>query len=165
MKYVLWGAGVTASAFLQVVLNDYMPAYLAPNLFLMLTMYMTFYYGYYATLSGIVFISYVSSVFSSGSIWFYVFSYTSVFYLLSFFKKFFDRKQPPTIVVLSLLTTLIYPLFVFFPSVFSGKIALFQNAFRLSFMQVFVNIAAAYLIFRYVPRMDRRFAASARTVL
>ncbi len=156
MKYAVWAVGVFILALLQVALNNYLPAYLAPDLFLMLIMYMTLYYGYYTTLLGIVVLSYISSVFSSGSVWFFMFSYVSVFYLLNFFKKYFDRKQIPAIVTLSLLTTLAYSLFVLPLSVFAGKTALFGAAIRLGLIQAIANIAAACLIFKYVPRIDRR---------
>lgn len=154
MRYLFWITGITAAGALQGILNNYMPVYLAPNLFLMFTVYMTFYYGYYTALLGIIFMSYVSSVFSYGSIWFYMFSYITVFYLLNFFKKFFDRKQLAAIIVLSLITTLIYPLFVLFPAVLSEKTMLFKEAFDLSFMQLPGNVAAAYIIFKYAPFMD-----------
>ncbi len=154
MRYIFWVAGVTAAAALQAVLNNCMPVYLAPNLFMMFTVYMTFYYGYYTAVAGIVFVSYISSVFSHGGFLFYVFSYVSVFYSLNFLKKFFDRKQFVAIVAISVLTTLSYPIFVLLPSVLSGKAMLFKEAFNLGILQMPVNILAAHLMFRYLPYMD-----------
>jgi hypothetical protein len=154
MRYIFWVIGVVAGVVAQATLNNYMPLYLSPNLSLMFTVYMTFYYGYYIALPGIIFLSYMNSIFSHGSMWFYMFSYISVFYLLNFFKKFFDRKQFVAVVAISMLATLVYPLFVLFPALLSGKTILFREALGTGMVQIPVNVLAASFMFRCLPSLD-----------
>ena len=160
MKYAVWISCVLLGSVLQAVLNNYLPVYLSPNLFLMFVMYMTFFYGYYTAVSAIIFISYLASVFSSGNAWFYIFSYLFVFYLLNIFRKFFDRTQAAAVIVLAAVTTLMYPFIVLLPSIPLDKTSMFKAAVVLAVKQLPINMAAAYCLFKYLPSLSSRFKSA-----
>lgn len=162
MKYIVWVLCVISGSVLQVILNNYLPVYLSPNLSLMFVAYITFFYGYYIALLSIVIISYLYAVFSLGSVWFYIFSYIFVFYFLTVLKRFFSRTQTVAVITLSVLTTLVYPLTVLMSVLLSDKIVFFKAALNTAVMQIPVNAVILYLMFTYFPRIDSRFRMGIR---
>lgn len=151
MKYIVWISGVLAGAVFQAMLNNYLPLYLSPNLFLMFVLFMSFYYEYYTAVAAVIFLSFLAAVFSSGTLWFYVFSFLLVFYLLTFLRKFFDRNHALAVAAMAALTTLLYPFIVLLLSIVPDRTSLFRIAFLTAILQLPVNMAAAYFLFRYLP--------------
>jgi hypothetical protein len=141
------------------MLNNYLPVYLSPDMLLILITYVTFFYGYYAAVASIILIAYAASLFSAGSVWFYLFSYISVFYILIFVKKFFDRSQGVAIVTVAALSTVFYPFVVLILSIISNHTMLFNVAIFMAIKQIPVNMAFAYLLFKYLPSVSRRLKA------
>jgi hypothetical protein len=159
MKYAIWLAFVILCSIIQSMLNNYLPVYLSPDILLMLVAYVVFFYSYYAALASIIVISYAASLFSAGSIWFYIFSYLSVFYVLIFLKKFFDRSQGAAIVTIAAFGTLFYPLVVLILSILSNRSVLFNAAVFTALQQVPANMAFAYLLFKYLPSVSQKLKA------
>jgi len=156
MKYVIWVLCVISGLVAKVVLNNYLPVYLSPDLLLMFVIYITFFYGYYNALLSIVVIAYLYAVFSLGSVWFYIFSYMSVFYFLTVLKRFFSRTQTVAVVTLAVLVTLVYPLTVLISVLLSGKMVFFKTALNTAVMQLPINVVTLYLMFKYFPRIDSK---------
>ena len=159
MKYVIWIFFILLCSMLQSLLNNYLPAYLSPDMILLLVAYVAFFYTYYAAVASIVLIAYAASIFSAGSVWFFLFSYLSVFLLLLFLKKFFDRSQGAAIITIAAFTTLFYPLVVLVLTVLSNRGLLFPLALFAALKQVPVNMAFAYLLFKYLPSLSQRLKA------
>ncbi len=159
MKYVIWLVFITVCSIIQSMLNNYLPVYLSPDILLMLVVYVVFFYSYYAVLASIIVISYAASIFSVGNVWFYIFSYLSVFYVLIFLKKFFDRSQGVAIITIAAFSTLLYPLVVFVLSVLSNRALLFSEAVFTALKQIPVNMAFAYLLFKYFPSISQKLKA------
>ncbi len=159
MKYVIWLFFIILCSIAQSMLNNYLPVYLSPDMLLILVTYVTFFYGYYAAVASIILIAYAASLFSAGSIWFYLFSYLSVFYILIFVKKFFDRSQGVAIATIAALSTVLYPFVVLILSVLSNHVMLFNVAIFMAIKQIPVNMAFAYLLFKYLPSMSQRLKA------
>ena len=153
MRYAVWLVFILAGSVVQCMLNNYLPAYLAPDVLLMLAAFVTFFYGYYAALVVIIMIAYASSVFSAGSVWSFIFSYVLVFYVLVFFKRLFDRSQEAAILVIASLATLLYLLSIRLVASFAGGTAPLNVAMLSSLERIPVNVACAYLIFRYLPKI------------
>ncbi len=159
MKYAAWVFLIVLCAVAQSLFNTYLPVYLAPNMCLMLTAYITFFFEYYPAVASMLVLSYAASIFSTGSVWFYIFSYTAVFYLMIFVKKYFDRSQGVAIVAIASISTLLYPVVVLVLSLFSRHLVLFHSAAIAALQQIPVNVAFAYLLFKYLPLMSRRFTS------
>lgn len=159
MKYLVWVFFLLACSAGQSMLNTYLPAYLAPDMCLMLTAYITFFFEYYPAVASIIVLSYAASVFSTGSVWFYIFSYISVFYLMIFIKKYFDRSQGVAILVIASISTLLYPVVVLVLSLFSRHMMLFRMALVMALQQIPVNVVFAYLLFKHLPALTRRLTS------
>ena len=159
MKYIVWVFFILLCSMLQSLLNNYLPAYLSPDMILLLVAYVAFFYTYYAAVASIVLIAYSASIFSAGSVWFFLFSYLSVFLLLLFLKKFFDRSQGVAIITIAAFTTLFYPLVVLVLTILSNRGLLFPLALFTALKQIPVNMAFAYLLFKYLPSLSQRLKA------
>ncbi|MGB9734831.1 MAG: hypothetical protein ACP5JP_03820 [bacterium] len=151
IKYINWLIFIFVCTILQSIINNYLPVYLAPDIALMLVAYMAFFFSYYSALIAIIIISYFASIFSVGSIWFYIFSYTVVFYILVFLRKLFSRSQGIAIATIAIITTLLYPFSVLLLSALSQHTSLFVTALYSALKQIPVNILCAYILFKYLP--------------
>ena len=159
MKYIIWIVFVLLCSVVQSLLNNYLPAHMSPDMLLILVAYAAFFFTYYPAVASVVLIAYAASLFSAGSVWFFLFSYLSVFLMLLFLKKFFDRSQGVAIMTIAAFTTLFYPLVVFVLTVLSNRGLLFFMALFTAMKQIPVNMAFAYLLFKYLPSFSQRLKA------
>ena len=159
MKYIIWIVFVLFCSVVQSLLGNYLPAHLSPDMLLMLVAYVAFFFTYYAAVASVVLIAYAAAQFSAGSVWFFLFTYLSVFLLLLFLKKFFDRSQGVAIITIAAFTTLFYPLVVLVLTVLSNRGLSFFMALFTALKQVPVNMVFAYFLFTYLPSYAQRVKA------
>lgn len=159
MKYLSWVLLIFTCIILQSLLNNYLPAYLSPDIALILVTYAVFFLNYYYALIFIIIVSYFSSVFSVGSFWFYLFAYIIVFYILMFLKKLFSRSQLIAIITIGIISTLLYPIPVFVLSNLFQHNGLFITAINSAFQKIPINMLCTYVFFKYLPLIDYRLNA------
>jgi len=156
MRYVLWLFFIVLCTVLQSTINNYLPIYLSPDILLMLVTCIAFFFNYYTALISIIIISYFASVFSAGSIWFYLFSYTLVFYVLVFVKRIFDRSRFIATATIATISTILYPFVVLLLSILSKHTILFETAIFTALKEIPANIICAYLLFKYLTLINLR---------